>query len=78
MPYLSAHLHGWLEAANRHSRAWALLYNFTPWHPRTARVNDGWKSPAERFNKHRYHDNWLQNLLISSSLGGIHDLPLNR
>jgi len=23
------HLHGSLEAANRHSRAWALLYNFT-------------------------------------------------
>ena len=32
--------------------------------------NHGWRCPAERLNQHRYHDCWLQNLLISASLGG--------
>jgi hypothetical protein len=65
------HLHGSPEAGERHCRAWALLYNFRPWNPATARANDGWRSPAERVNKHRYHDNWLQNLLVSASLAGF-------
>ena len=65
------HLHGGAGACDRHCRAWALLYNFRPWNPATARANDGWRSPAERLNGHRYHDDWLQNLLISASLGGF-------
>jgi hypothetical protein len=65
------HLHGGAEECDRHCRAWALMYNFRPWHPATARANDGWCSPAERLNEHRYHDDWLQNLLISASLGGF-------
>jgi hypothetical protein len=64
------HLHGSREACERHVRAWAVLFNFRPWHPATARANDGWRSPAERLNQHRYHDDWLQNLLVSASLGG--------
>jgi hypothetical protein len=64
------HLHGSLEAVERHCRAWALLYNFRPWHPATERANGDWRSPAERLNKHRYHGEWLQNLLVSASLGG--------
>ena len=64
------HLHGSRNACDQHCRAWALLDNFTPWHPATAEDNNGWQSPAERLNKHRYHDNWLQNLLVSASLGG--------
>lgn len=64
------HLHGSAEACRRHCRAWALLCNFRPWHPATTRKNHGWQSPAERLNQHRYHDCWLQNLLISASLGG--------
>lgn len=64
------HLHGSGEAAGRHCRAWALLYNYRPWHPAVARANGGWRCPAERLNRHRYHDDWLQNLLASASLGG--------
>jgi hypothetical protein len=64
------HLHGSVEACALHCRAWALLYNFRPWHKATERANDGWRSPAERLNRHRYHDDWLQNLLVSASLGG--------
>jgi hypothetical protein len=64
------HLHGSEQACKRHVRAWALLYNFRPWQPATARANDGAQHPAERLTKHRYHDNWLQNLLVSGSLAG--------
>ena len=64
------HLHGTRVAGERHCRAWALVYNFRPWNPATARANAGWRSPAERVNRHRYHDNWLHNLLVSASLGG--------
>ena len=69
------HLHGSHDVCNQHCRAWALLHNFTPWHPATTEDNNGWQSPAERLNTHRYHDNWLQNLLISASLGGYRNHP---
>ena len=65
------HWHGDVGAVERHVRAWALLSNFRPWNPATARANNGWRSPAERVNRHRYHDNWLHNLLISASLAGF-------
>jgi hypothetical protein len=65
------HLHGSQEAADRHCRAWALLYNFVPWSPATAKANDGRECPAERLNQHRYRDDWLQNLLVSASLAGF-------
>jgi hypothetical protein len=64
------HMHGSEAAVNQHCRAWALIHNFRPWSPKAERDNNGWRSPAERLNKHRYHDNWLQNLLVSASLAG--------
>ena len=72
------HLHGSLEACRLHCRAWALLCNFTPWHPAVAGENQGWRCPAERLNQHRYHDCWLQNLLISASLGDTDVQPQNQ
>jgi hypothetical protein len=70
------HLHG-RRTTERHARAWALLYNFAPWGPATTRANANWRCPAERLNQHRYHDNWLQNLLISASMGGYRNAPRN-
>ena len=64
------HLHGSPQAGERHCRAWALLHNFRPWGPE-ARRDNGCGSPAERLNQHRYHDNWLHNLLVSASLAGF-------
>jgi hypothetical protein len=73
------HLHGSREACRLHCRAWALLWNFAPWHPATTRQNNDWRCPAERINRHRYHECWLQNLLISASLGGYRcPLPQNQ
>ena len=68
------HLHG-RRMTERHARGRALLWNFAPWSPATARANADWRCPAERLNRHRYHDNWLQNLLISASLGGYRLAP---
>jgi hypothetical protein len=64
------HLHGSKEAIQRHSRAWALLHNFRPWSPASRRENSNWASPAERLNQHRYHPDWLHNLLVSASMAG--------
>lgn len=64
-------LHGGGGAGERHCRARASLPNFRPWNPATARANGGWRSPAERVNEHRYHDDWLHNLLVSASLAGF-------
>jgi hypothetical protein len=63
-------LHGSDEAARLHSRAWALLHNFAPWSPQAQKANDDYHCPAERLNRHRYHDNWLHNLLVSASMAG--------
>jgi hypothetical protein len=65
------HLHKSQEAAQKHCRAWALLFNFAPWSPATVKANDGWNCPAERLNQHRYHGNWLHNLFVSASLAGF-------
>ena len=65
------HLHKSHQAAEKHCRAWALLFNFAPWSPAAAKANDGWLSPAERLNQHCYHSHWLHNLLVSASLAGL-------
>jgi hypothetical protein len=64
------HQHGSQQAGERHGRAWALVHNFRPWGPEARRGN-GCCSPAERLNQHRYHENWLHNLLVSASLAGF-------
>jgi hypothetical protein len=64
------HLHGSARASGLHVRAWALLFNFRPWHPAVAKANGGWRCPVERLNQYRYHGDWLQNLLASASLAG--------
>lgn len=69
------YFHGRLFSAELGIRGWALIFNFAPSDPRTVAKYDGLQSPAERFNDFRYHDNWLQNLLISASMGGYRCPP---
>src|SRR5262249_44952828 len=64
------HLHGCAAACGRHVRAWALLFNFRPWPRAVGKASGGWRCRAERLNRHRYHNDWLQTLLPSASLGG--------
>jgi hypothetical protein len=63
------YFHGHLMSAEYHVRAWALLHNFQPYCPR-AKISDTYQSPFHQLNGFVYHDHWLQNLLIASSLGG--------
>ena len=55
----------------------ACIKNFAPQNPATVKKYAGLQSPAEQLNGKRYHDCWLQNLLISASLGGFRGAPLN-
>jgi hypothetical protein len=75
--YCGQHLHGSTVAAERGLRGWALIHNFAPSCPWTARETPGLRSPAERLNGKRYHSEWLQNLLVSASLGGYRRSPRN-
>ena len=71
------YFHGFLSSAELNIRAWALILNFAPSNPITIKKHNGAQSPAERLNHFRYHDNWLENLLISASLGGYRSPPHN-
>ena len=75
--FSTQYFHGNLSSAELSIRGWALLYNFAPSNPNTVKLHNGAQSPAERINQFRYHDSWLQNLLISASLGGYRGPPLN-
>ena len=67
--FSSRYFHGHLSSAERLVRAWALLHNFWPYCPR-AKVRKRFQSPAHKLNDFVYHQNWLHNLLISSSIAG--------
>ena len=67
--YSARYFHGHLMSAEYQVRAWALLHNFQPYCPR-AKIRETYQSPFHKLNGFVYHDNWLQNLLVASSLGG--------
>jgi hypothetical protein len=71
------YFHGNLEAAELSIRGWALIQNFAPCNPTTIKRRDGWRCPAVWLNKKRYHENWLQNFLACSSMGGFKHPPPN-
>jgi hypothetical protein len=62
--------HGHLAAAEKQVRAWSLLHNFWPYCPR-AKIREQFTSPAHRLNGFVYHENWLHNLLVSTSLSRV-------
>lgn len=71
------YFHGTYVSAELNIRGWALINNFAPSNPATVKKYSGKKSPAERLNEFSYHENWLQNLLISASLNEFRPPPLN-
>ncbi len=73
--FSTQYFHGSLSSAQLSIRGWALIQNFAPSNPITIKKYNGLLSPAERLNKSRYHDNWLQNLLISTSLVRLYRPP---
>lgn len=77
MLYAMQYFHGSFAAMRLSLRAMALLWNFHPYSQRTrnrrshTQLNNA-LSPFEDLNGFRYHDHWLKNLLIASSLNGRH------
>jgi hypothetical protein len=67
--FSSRFFHGHWTSAERSIRAWALLHNFGPYCPRT-RDKQTYSSPVHKLNGFTYHDNWLHNLMISTSMSG--------
>ena len=61
--------HGHWTSAERSIRAWALLHDFGPYCPRS-KASQNYSSPAHKLNGFVYHQNWLHNLLISTSMTG--------
>jgi len=61
--------HGHWTSAERSIRAWALLHDFGPYCPRS-KASQNYSSPAHKLNGFVYHQNWLHNLLISTSMSG--------
>lgn len=68
MMYSTRGWHGTRESMRLALRAMALLWNFHPFAPRKRKEGEQPLSAFEKLNGFRYHDNWLQNLLIASSL----------
>lgn len=62
--------HGHWTSAECSIRAWALLHDFGPYCPRS-KASQHYSSPAHKLNGFVYHQNWLHNLLISTSMSGI-------
>ena len=66
--FSTQYFHGSSDTAELNIRGWALIYNFTPSNPMTIKKHQGKRCPADRINGFAYHENWLENLLISASL----------
>ena len=68
MMYSTRGWHGHSESLRLSLRAMALLWNFHPYTPKAKGSEKYPRSPFEQLNGFQYHDNWLHNLLIASSL----------
>jgi hypothetical protein len=69
--YAMRYCHGHKASARLAVRAWALQGNFHPYGPRLRRDQPSRSSPFADLNGFLYHPNWLQNLLVASSMGGL-------
>jgi len=69
--YSARYFHGHLLSAELQTRSWALFHNFWPYCPR-AKVSENYQSPAHKLNGFTYRDNWLENLLVSTSIQGFY------
>lgn len=68
--FAARYFHGNWASAEYQIRSWVLFHDFMPYCPR-AKIRDTFISPAHKLNGFVYHDNWLHNLLISTSCAGL-------
>ena len=78
MLYAMQGFHGTLQAAELSVRTMALLWNFHPFCRKTRKQKQGCLCPFEQLNGFRYHDDWMRNLLIATSLNGRRPLSKSR
>jgi hypothetical protein len=69
--YAMRYCHGQQASARAAVRAWALQWNFHPSGPRLRHDQPTRSSPFADLNGFLYHPNWLHNLLLASSMGGL-------
>lgn len=68
--YTMRYFHGTAESASLYVRAMALVWNFHPYGQKTQDKYGSRASPFQQLNGFRYHDNWLENMMIAASLNG--------
>jgi hypothetical protein len=68
--YIMKYFHGHFISAELGIRSWVILMNFSPYCPRATNKKGDWVCAAQKLNGFRYHNNWLENFLISSSMNG--------
>ncbi len=68
--YTMQYFHGDKNSARLYLRSMALIWNFHPYGTRTRSQCSTRISPFSDLNGFSYHDNWLHNLLIASSMNG--------
>jgi hypothetical protein len=68
--FFMQYFHGHFYSAEMGIRAWAVLRNFQPYCPRAIENKSEMECAASRLNGFKYRDNWLENLLVSSSMCG--------
>lgn len=68
--YTMHYFHGSTASAKLYLRSVALIWNFHPYGARTRLKSSERISPFSDLNGFRYHENWLHNLLIASSMNG--------
>ena len=71
--YQMRYFKGHRKTANLKIRAWAMLYNFTPFSQRVQKQKNKLKKSSrfEEFNEFVYHNNWLENMLVAGSMNGF-------
>jgi hypothetical protein len=69
--YAMQYCHGHQASARLAVRAWALQWNFHPYGSRLRHSQPARSSPFADLHGFHYHSNWLQNLLIASSMAGV-------
>ena len=62
--------HGTVKTATEMTHSWAILRNFYPYCQRSRRQAKGLACPASELNGFAYGENWLLNLITSTSMNG--------
>ncbi len=69
--YTMHYCHGTKASARLAVRAMAMQWTFHPYGKRLRHDQSARSSPFADLNGFQYHENWLHNFLIASSMGGL-------